>query len=212
MKYAVIFITVILALFCRAFLVSVYKVPSQKMAPAIFSGEYLIASKISFGLKFPWSDEVMLQRTPNRGELVIFNKNSKTFIKRVIAANLDEIEYASGEFSVNSAKCNYVLVEKTDDPGQGLYKEQCADLTRTIYRPYDVAKLLPISRLKLDDAHIFVADDFRGAGTEPDSAEVIAIDQIIGKPLFVWMSYSSTQDFISKSLGIRMNRILTKLE
>ena len=107
MKYAVIFITVILALFCRAFLVSVYIVPSQKMAPAIFSGEYLLASKISFGLKFPWSDEVMLQRTPGRGELVIFNKNSKTFIKRVIGGHLDEIEYGGGEFSVNSAKCNY---------------------------------------------------------------------------------------------------------
>lgn len=212
MKYTIIFITVLLALFCRAFLVSVYKVPSQKMAPAIFSGEYIFASKISFGLKFPWSDEVIFQRAPNRGELVVFNKNSKTFIKRVIAGNHDEIEYSGGEFSVNSAKCNYILVEKTDDPGHGLYKEECADLARTIYRPYDVAKLLPVSKVKLDNSHIFVADDFRGAGAEPDSVEVIGVDQIIGKPLFVWMSYSSTQDFISKSLGIRTNRILTKLQ
>ena len=212
MKYTVIFITVVLALFCRAFLVSVYKVPSQKMAPAIFSGEYLLASKISFGLKFPWSDEIMFQSAPNRGELVIFNKNSKTFIKRVIAGNLDEIEYAAGEFSINSAKCSYVLVEKTDDPGIGLYKEECSELARKIYRPYDVAKLLPVSKVKLDSSHIFVADDFRGAGAESDSAEVIGVDQIIGKPLFVWMSYSSTQDFISKSLGIRTNRILTKLQ
>lgn len=212
MKYTILFITVILALFCRAFLVSVYKVPSQKMAPAIFSGEYLLASKISFGLKFPWSDEIIFQRAPSRGELVVFNRDSRTFIKRVIAGNLDEIEYLGGEFSVNSSKCNYVLVEKTDDPAHGLYREECGDSARTIYRPYDVAKLLPVNKVKLDNTHILVADDFRGAGAEPDSAEVIAVDQIIGKPLFVWMSYSSTQDFISKSLGIRMNRILTKLQ
>lgn len=212
MKYTVIFITVVLALFCRAFLVSVYKVPSQKMAPAILSGDYIFASKISFGLKLPWSDEFLYQRAPSRGELVVFNKNSKTFIKRVIAGNLDEIEYSAGEFSVNSAKCSYVLVKKTEDAGHGLYKEDCADLVRTIYRPYEIAKLLPVGKLKLDSSHVFVADDFRGAGPESDSAEIIGVDQIIGKPLFVWMSYSSTQDFISPSLGIRMNRILTKLQ
>ena len=170
-----------------------------------------MASKVSFGLRFPWTDEVLLQRSPSRGELVIFNKDSKTFIKRVIGASLDEIEYTSGEFSINSTKCSYQLIEKTGDPGLGLYKEQCADSARNIYRSFEVGKLLPISKLKLDSSQIFVADDLRGAGAEADSAEVIAVDQIIGKPLFVWMSYSSTQDFISPSLGIRMNRILTKL-
>ena len=212
MKYTIIFITMILALFCRSFLVSAYKVPSNKMAPAILAGEFLLASKVSFGMKFPWSEEAFFASNPQRGDLVLYSKDSKVFIKRVIAVAQDEIEYQAGEFSINSTKCMYVLIEKTDDVNYGIFDEICGDTSQKIYQAFQPKKLTLVNKIKLEKSQFFVASDFRSLTDDSEVAELVSYDQIIGKPLFVWMSYSSTQDFISKSLGIRMNRILTKLK
>ncbi len=198
MKYAIVAIAILAALFCRTFLVSVYKVSSQKMAPNILVGDFILASKSTFG--------------PKHGDLVVFNKNSQTFIKRVIAVGADEVEFVNGEYSINATKCNYTFSEKTADESLSIYEEKCIDSARKIIRLEDINKTIKLSKIKLDKAQVLVANDFRTIENDPNSAEMISDDQIIGKPLFVWMSYSATQDFISKSLGIRWNRILTKLQ
>ena len=182
------------------------------MAPAILSGEYLLASKVAYGIKFPWSEGAFFTALPERGDLVLYTRDSKVFIKRVIAAAQDEIEYVDGAFSINSMNCKYSLIEKTDDANYGIFDEICGDNSHKIYQAFSAANLPAVKRLKLEKFQVFVANDFRNLTGEPDSAELVSSDQIIGKPLFVWMSYSSTQDFISKSLGIRVNRILTKLK
>lgn len=213
MKYALILLTVIFALFCRAFLVSIYKVPSQKMAPTIVAGDFIFASKAAYGIKFPWSQDEYFDANPERGDLVVFNKKSKIFIKRVIGIPQDEIEFINSEFSVNSFKCKYELLEKTENPLYSLFEEKCGELpAHKIIKSTDSAKSIQISKVKIAQMHIFVANDFRSIENDPDSAEMISFDQIIGKPMLVWMSFSTTQDFISKPLGVRWNRILTKLK
>lgn len=210
MKYTVIFLTIITALICRAFLVSVYKVPTQKMAPTILAGDYLFASKTAFGIKLPWSEEVFFEVPPDRGTLVVFTKNSKVFIKRVIAKAGDEVEFNQGLFFINSVKCNYDIISSVD-PKYSLVKEACGEHDRWIYQSSEIDRLPMIAKLKLDKAHVFVANDYRNFELDAQAVEMISVDQIIGKPLFVWMSYSTTQDFISKSSGFRLNRILTKV-
>lgn len=163
MKYAALVMVIVVALFCRVFFVSVYKVSSQTMAPTLLVGDFILVSKTSYGIKLPWSNDVYFSASPKHGDLVVFHKNSKIYIKRVLAVAGDEIE-----------------------------------------------------KLKLDKLQVFVASDNRGldnkdSENEQSVSETISTDQIIGKPLFVWMSYSSTQDFISKTTGVRWNRILTKL-
>lgn len=212
MRYAIVTIVIIVALFCRAFLVSVYKVPTQKMAPTILAGDFVFASKVSYGLKFPWSESVYFNAKPERGDLVVFHKNSQIFIKRIVAVPLDEVEFIDGEYWVNSTKCIYNMLEKTESSAYSIYEEMCGDLPRKIIKPIDLDKLIQMSKTKLGSLQFLVVNDYRSLERDSSSVELIADDQIIGKPLFVWMSYSSTQDFISNTLGIRWNRILTKLK
>lgn len=212
MRYAIVAATVMVALFCRAFLVSVYKVPTQKMAPTILAGDYVLASKSSYGLKFPWSESVYFLAKPERGDLIVFHKNSQIFIKRVIGVPRDEVESINGEYQINSIKCVYKMLEKNEDPNYRIYEEKCGESQRNIIRPIAENKLVQMSKTKLGDLQFLVANDNRNLESDPNLAELISNDQIIGKPLLVWMSYSSTQDFISNTLGIRWNRILTKLK
>ena len=211
MRYAIVVVTIIAALFCRAVFVSVYKMPSQKMAPVILAGDFIFSSKAAYGLKFPWAEDVYFRTMPEHGNLVVFTKNSKIFIKRVLAVPQDEVEIISGEIWLNSVKCDYTDFEKTEDLLFRVFEEKCGDSMRKIIKLTDSSKFVQTSKLKLNNAQFFVANDNRNIEDDLSSAEMISSDQIIGKPLFVWISYSSTQDFISKTLGIRWNRILTKL-
>ena len=157
MKYIFLIAAILIAVFCRVFLVSVYKVSSQTMAPTLLAGDFVLVSKASFGIKLPWSaegsNEVYFSANPKDGDLVVFRKNSKIYIKRVLKLENSQV----------------LVVGDNKEP------------------------------------------DSKNSDNEPNTPEMISTDQIIGKPLYVWMSYSSTQDFISKTSGVRWNRILTKL-
>jgi signal peptidase I len=211
MKYAIVISAIIVALFCRAFLVSVYKVPSQTMAPTIISGDFIFALQTSYGIKFPWSKEVYFPSKPQRGDLIAYLKDSKIFIRRVLAIEQDKIEYIGGEFWLNSEKCIYAPSEAIQTVVLSLTDETCGAISHKIIRPTDLSKSIQIQKIKLENSQIFVASDNRSTENNPNMAEIIKLDQIIGKPLLIWMSYSSTQDFISQTLGVRWNRILTKL-
>lgn len=215
MRLLVLVIAVSSALFFRFFLISVYKVSTQSMAPALMAGDYILASKISFGMKTPWSGSIFFKSTPEVGDLIVYHKNSKVFVKRVLATALSEVEYSQGSYLINGNKCQYEElgnVSKLIESGQyKLFTEICGSSQKKIIKLADGADKVQIPRQKLAENQYFVASDFRNFESDLSNAEAITFDQIIGKPMFIWMSYSSMQDFISDQIGIRWNRIMTML-
>lgn len=215
MRLLVLVIAVTLALFFRFFLISVYKVSTQSMAPTLVAGDYILASKISFGLKTPWSGNIFFKSTPEVGDLIVYHKNSKIFVKRIMAAPLSEIEYSQGAYLINGDKCQYEAIgnasKKIESDQYKLFAETCGSSQKQIIKPVDSTDKVQIPRQKLAENQYFVASDFRNFDNDLSSAEAITFDQIIGKPIFIWMSYSSVQDFISDEIGIRWTRIMTML-
>lgn len=207
MKYTVVVIAVVSALFFRAFLISVYKVTTVSMEPALVMGDFVLSSQYSYGLRVPWDADIYFQSAPQHGDLVVFSKNYKTFIKRVVGITNDEISYQNAKLTLNSQPCEY-LETVAGDGGKVSMTEKCGDRSTAIGFSAEMVDEAHIAKMKLGSGQILVASDNRN--TE-DAVEIIYIDQIIGKPLFVWMSYGSTQDSISESTGVRWNRILTKL-
>lgn len=211
MRYASVLVAVISALFIRAFLISVYKVPSQSMAPTILAGDFILASQTAYGVKLPGSSDTYFVSTPQKGDLVAYIKDSRIFIKRVIALAGDEISYLDGQYTINSTNCAQSTVTTTESEKFGIFIENCGEKSWQIVRFLDLKKNLKMDKFTVLPGNIFVVSDNRDSDISPNFAENISADQIIGKPLFIWMSFSSTQDFISKDTGIRWNRILTKL-
>ena len=198
-KFTPIIIAVILALFCRIYLISMFKVPSQSMAPTLIAGDYVLGTQI--------------YSLPADGDLVVFVKNSRTFVKRVIAVSGAEIEYKDGGFYLNGAACSYTQQDGLFDAGFVLFTETCANgLPRKILKASNPAgKPLSFPLTRILPGEFLVASDNRDFDSNYVAIEVVRADQIVGKPLVVWMSYASTQDFISKTSGVRWNRILTIL-
>ena len=168
------------------------------MAPTILAGDYVMGTQI--------------YSQPKSGELVVYIKNTKTFIKRVIASGGDEVEYKDGQFLVNGKACEYQQQEGLFDAAFVLFEENCGGGARRVLKPANSTNSpFNLAAVKLAEGEFLVASDNRSPEPNLTMAESVRSDQIVGKPVIVWMSYSTTQDFISKSLGVRWNRILTIL-
>ncbi|MEP2736786.1 MAG: signal peptidase I [Erythrobacter sp.] len=100
----------------RSFIFSPFSIPSESMLPRLWNGDYLIASKWSYGLSkhsLPGSVPLIPGRIfasePDRGDVAIFKHpiDGSDYIKRVIALPGDSVELRSGQLVLNG-----VLVPK----------------------------------------------------------------------------------------------------
>ena len=185
------------------------------MAPRLIAGDYVLSSQLSFKIKIPLLDSSS-DMVPKLNEYIVYVKNSKVFIRRVLAVPNDTFSVQDGVLNLNATDCKYgeSLKIATENP-QVFLKDQtetCGQTSRRIWQADSVAggpDNWPMTQLK--EKQFLVGSDNRTRENNPQVIEVVEFDQIIGKPVFIWMSYSSTQDFISGAKGIRWNRILTKL-
>ena len=82
-----IFGAVLLALFFRVFIISVYRVPTNSMEPVILTGELVIANQLAYGFKLPWMVSGYFESDPKVGDIVAIKLKSKMadeyLIKRI---------------------------------------------------------------------------------------------------------------------------------
>ena len=106
----------------RSFIVAPFNIPSESMLPRLMDGDYLLASKWSYGyskyslpFSVPLIPNRILASQPERGDVVIFKAppgNDIDYIKRVIGLPGDQIQMKDGQVFIN---------------GQAVPKERIAD-------------------------------------------------------------------------------------
>jgi signal peptidase I len=96
---------VLLALVLRYCFVQAYKIPSGSMEDTLVIGDHLLANKLLYGIKLPFTDTRILKiRNPERGDVVVFayhEDRTKDFIKRVIGVPGDEVAVRNKQVFVN---------------------------------------------------------------------------------------------------------------
>ena len=216
-----ILIALIAALFFRTFLISVHKVPTISMAPTFWPGDFIMSSQVAYGLRFPWSKEIYFKSAPQKNDLIVFqftsqkaaSKANSQYVKRVVAVAGDEIEMRKGHIILNGTPCEYK--EKNQILSVAafqIFEESCAGDTRDVVLSTQVnqAELDSMPLIKIPSNEIFVLGDNRSTSDDSRNLGTVQIDQIASKVSSIWLSYGSTQDFISGPNEIRWNRILTK--
>ncbi len=129
----------------RSFFFSPFNIPSESMLPMLRNGDYLLASKWSYGYSkysLPFSLPLIPGRIfasqPERGDVVIFKQpplHEVDYIKRVIGLPGDQIQMIGGVLHIN---------------GQAVKKEKISD--------YEV----PVSANTACTAQIFAAVNAQG--------------------------------------------------
>lgn len=216
-----IFIALLLALFCRTFLVAVYKIPTVSMAPTFWPGDFILSSQIAYGFRTSKESEIAFKSPAQRGDLVVFQfaeakaleKSSAHYVKRIIAVAGDSVEIKSGRLLINDKPCVYVKSEqKLSSESFQIYAEDCDGSTRDVIlsASNEHGPLANFAKVTVPMGEVFVLGDNRDTSDDSRDLGSVPTVQIASKVTAIWMSFGSTQDFISGPNRIRWNRILTK--
>ncbi len=108
-EYAESFIiAALIALFVRSFFIQAFKIPSSSMEPTLLVGDHLLVNRLSYVIKFPFTDWIIYEiGKPKRGDVIVFRyplDRSKDFIKRVIGVEGDIVEIRDKIVYVNGKR------------------------------------------------------------------------------------------------------------
>lgn len=174
-----ILLALILALFIRTFLVQAYKIPSGSMIPTLLIGDYLLVSKISYGIRNPLKDDFLYQwNLPKRQEIVVFTypvDPKLDFIKRVIGLPGDTVEIRNKKVFVNGEPLEEPYVQFTD---------------KDIY-PIEISPRDNFGPVTVPPGHLFVLGDNRDQSYDSRFWGFVPIHSLKGKAFIIYFSWDS---------------------
>jgi signal peptidase I len=105
-EYPKSFFPVILVVFVlRSFVVEPFKIPSGSMIPTLLVGDFILVNKFVYGIRVPVTNQKLIDiSTPKRGDVMVFRfpeNPSLDYIKRVVGAPGDTVEYRNKRLTVN---------------------------------------------------------------------------------------------------------------
>jgi signal peptidase I len=117
----------IIVIVFRSFIFSPFNIPSESMLPRLWNGDYLLASKWSYGFSrkslpfgVPLLPEArLLASTPARGDVVIFKQpplGEVDYIKRVIGQPGDTVQMQGGQLWLNGEAVPKVRIADFEIP------------------------------------------------------------------------------------------------
>ncbi|MGE3460160.1 MAG: signal peptidase I, partial [Kofleriaceae bacterium] len=65
-------VAIMIALLLRAFVVEAFKIPSSSMYPTLEINDHIFVNKFIYGLRIPYTNIKLFERSPNRGDVIVF--------------------------------------------------------------------------------------------------------------------------------------------
>ena len=207
-----LFWALIIAGFIRSFIVEPFKIPSGSMKPNLLVGDFLFVSKWDYGYSrysFPFGlplfDGKLLEKSPKRGDIIVFKlptKESINYVKRLVAMPGETIKISEGMIYVKKkgAKEYTMYSQKLMEP---FFDDQYnADIMRlqenNTNRNYQVLNLSNNSMLDNtneflvpDEHYFFMGDNRDNSSDSRDTRNTVGFvpkENIIGKVRFIFLS------------------------
>ena len=207
-----LFWALIIAGFIRSFIVEPFKIPSGSMKPNLLVGDFLFVSKWDYGYSrysFPFGlplfNGKLLEKSPKRGDIIVFKlptKESINYVKRLVAMPGETIKISEGMIYVKKKGANEFRMysQKLLEP---FFDDQYnADIMRlqenNTNRNYEVLNLSNNSMLDNTDEFLVPNDHYFFMGDNRDNSSdsrdirntvgFVPKENIIGKVRFIFLS------------------------
>ncbi len=204
-EYARTFFPVILiVLILRSFLVEPFRIPSGSMMPTLYSGDFILVNKFSYGIRLPlFNNKVIDVGSPERGDVFVFrypDDPSIDYIKRVVGLPGDLIGYYGKTLYVNGKPMKQKSLGAFIGTGAGAsmlgadqYVEQLGDMEHDIL-VRSSAPSLSQGEVRVPEGHYFAMGDNRDNSNDSRVWGFVPEENLVGKAFMIWMSWNSTGD------------------
>lgn len=196
-----ILMAIFVALVFRYTVASPYKIPTGSMIPTLKIGDFLFVSKLSYGLKIPFTNKNLFTHSePKQGDIVVFvypENPDLDYIKRVVALAGDTVEILDHELYVNNEKVSNRLISANGilydhDPFEksmlGIYRENLGPVKHLMMKKESGLRMDSFGPYEIPAGHVFVMGDNRDNSQDSRFWGPLPIKNIRGKALFVWLS------------------------
>jgi signal peptidase I len=184
-----------------------FRIPSGSMVPTLEVGDHILVSKISYGLKIPFTDiEVLPWGEPEVGDVIVFRypvEPFKDYIKRVVAGPGDTIELKQNILYRNGTRASFEENGRHLFQNEGCYtanlkkrEESFGDKahgilvgtgTGTTDKKYNHGKKV------VPEGHYFVMGDNRHNSEDSRWWGFVPREHIKGKAKWIWLSYNQCE-------------------
>jgi len=168
----------LLMLVARSTLADHYYVPSGSMEHALVPGDHVVVNKSAYGLRVPFTREVIaFRQSPRAGEVVIFDSpdSDVRLIKRVVAVGGDHVVLRNGRLLING--------DRLSPPGQPMVEEYG---DRTVQLNLDHGGGPDIRELTVPDGHVLVLGDHRGNSHDGRYFGTVSVSELYGRAIGVF--------------------------
>lgn len=183
-----------------------YRIPSGNMMPTLLIGDFIVASRLEYGIPIPFTRrEAVSFRNPIRGDVIIFRYPgdlSVEYIERIIGEPGDRIAYFEKQLYINGESLHQSDVDIY--VGEGWGSRETGTL-RKFERQGDVEYSILINpespdyspgcnemegyEVTVPDNHYFVMGDNRDNSNDSRCRGFVPRDYVIGKALRVWLHW-----------------------
>jgi signal peptidase I len=175
-------IAALIAFLVRGFVIQAFRIPSGSMEPTLQVGDHLLVNRLSYVVKIPFTDVILLRLgAANRGDVIVFRypeDRTKDFIKRVIGKEGDVIEIRN--------KVIYLNGKKMDDPHAHFAED------RIIPGAYTVRDNMPPITVPKDS--YFCMGDNRDRSLDSRFWGFVKTDDLVGRALIIYFSWNGIPD------------------
>jgi len=197
---------ILIVLTIRNSLAEPFRIPSGSMVPTLEVGDHILVSKISYGLKIPFTDmEILPLGEPEVGDVIVFRypvEPYKDYIKRVVATPGDTIELKNNTLFINGEMAPF----DKEDRRHLFQNEGC--FTKNLQKreerfgekaheiligTSENGKKLNHPETRVPEGHYFVMGDNRHNSEDSRWWGFVPREHIKGKAKWVWLSYNKCE-------------------
>ena len=203
---------IFLVLTFRSMFFEPFRIPSGSMIPTLMIGDFILVNKFSYGLKIPFTDVVLGDKSynpiyllkrdgPKRGDVIVFKYPkdlSVNYIKRVVGLPGDTIEIRNKVVFVNDKALEpkeidgKAIMEDMDDKFKGynlkFYDVKTGDAKHVIQQDNDNYYKVDFDKITVPANSYFVMGDNRDFSYDARYWGFVKHEEVKGKAMFVWFS------------------------
>ncbi|MCB9682328.1 MAG: signal peptidase I [Alphaproteobacteria bacterium] len=189
----VVVASAVVGLALRETLVGVFRVPSGSMIPAVLPGDVVVANRIAYDVRLPFTDRILWHRAdPQPGDVVVVRSAlvpGTLWVKRVVGVGGQTVRFEDGFLEVGDAPTQltprgegHEQATRCRDERARRFLEVSADTAIEVWLDDGIGNLLRDTQaFEIPDGEVFLAGDFRDRSTDSRRVGPVPATEVVGR-------------------------------